>query len=297
LSAPAPPPGRGPGGPPGGGPPRVPPEPPATPAPPSGPDPSSTAPTSAPEPPSPSVEPVATSADEAGRSARQEYDRRSRRARAVQEQIIADDLAWRKEIVAKRPVMGRVATAMRAKPTIEPEKQSTTAWKVGAEGEERVAEVLAGVPGIEVLHDRRVPRSRANIDHLAIGPAGVYVIDAKKYKAGEPVEVRDVGGLFRTDLRLYYGGRDRTKLVDGVLGQVEVVRVALGPDLAGVPIHGVLCFIGATWGWRLKAKTAKGVTAIWPKGLPELVARSGMKPLDVAPVAARLREALPPAGS
>jgi hypothetical protein len=31
------------------------------------------------------------------------------------------------------------------------------------------------------LHDLAVPASRANIDHLVIGPGGVFVIDSKQY--------------------------------------------------------------------------------------------------------------------
>ena len=38
-----------------------------------------------------------------------------------------------------------------------------------------------GSETIRLLHDRRMPRSRANIDHLVVTPTGVYVIDAIKY--------------------------------------------------------------------------------------------------------------------
>src|SRR5205085_1810838 len=64
------------------------------------------------------------------------------------------------------------------------EPQSTRAWASGAAGERRVAERLAVLAGEDVLllHDRRIPGTRANIDHLAVGPAGVYVIDAKRYR-------------------------------------------------------------------------------------------------------------------
>jgi hypothetical protein len=33
-----------------------------------------------------------------------------------------------------------------------------------------------------VLHDLAVPGSRANIDHMVIGPGGVFVIDSKQYR-------------------------------------------------------------------------------------------------------------------
>jgi hypothetical protein len=34
-----------------------------------------------------------------------------------------------------------------------------------------------------VLHDLAVPRSRANLDHLVIGPGGVFVVDSKQYRS------------------------------------------------------------------------------------------------------------------
>jgi hypothetical protein len=79
--------------------------------------------------------------------------------------------------------------------------------------------------GIAVLHDRRIPGSRANIDHLVVSQAGVFVIDTKHYKGR--VEQRDLGGWLKSDLRLYVGSRDRTKLVEGMKPQVEAVRRAL----------------------------------------------------------------------
>src|SRR5947209_3482729 len=57
------------------------------------------------------------------------------------------------------------------------------AWSAGIEGEEVIARLLAGLPsGWYVLHDRRKEsRKPANIDHIAIGPSGVHVIDAKNW--------------------------------------------------------------------------------------------------------------------
>jgi hypothetical protein len=231
--------------------------------------------------------------DVAGGSARREYERRSARQRERHERAVAEDVAWRAATIERRPVLGRIATAVTPRPVAEPEPQSTKAWKVGAEGEERVAEVLRGIAGIEVLHDRRVPGSRANIDHLVVGSAGVFVVDAKKYKAGSAVEVRNRGGLLRPDWRLYVGGRDQTKLVEGVRRQVEVVRRALGPELADVPVRSVLCFVGATWGVVRKPRIVSGVTAVGPLGLPKLVAERGPHAADdVTQIADHLRRAL-----
>ena len=193
----------------------------------------------------------------------------------------------------ERPVLGRLASVLTPKPQITPESQATKAWKIGAEGERRVAEVLEKSEGVEVLHDRLVPGSRANIDHIAIGPSGVFVIDAKKYTG--QVEARDVGGLFRTDERLYVNNRDRTKLVEGVLHQVDVVRVALGPDFADVAVNGVLCFVGCEWGWLMRSKRVKGVTALWPTALPDHVSIAGSLSDRVTTITDRLRSELRPA--
>jgi hypothetical protein len=54
----------------------------------------------------------------------------------------------------------------------------------GAAGERRTARLLEPLErhGWAVLHDLAVPGSRANIDHLVIGPGGVFVIDSKQYR-------------------------------------------------------------------------------------------------------------------
>ena len=112
-------------------------------------------------------------------------------------------------------------------------------WATGARGEEMLAEALAAkCPEAALLHDRRIAKSRANIDHIAVTGTGVYVIDAKRYRG--KVEVRSP--LFGKP-KLMIAGQDRTKLVAGLERQVDVVRTALvvvGPD---VPVQGCLCFV------------------------------------------------------
>ena len=93
--------------------------------------------------------------------------------------------------------------------------------------------------GVVLVHHRRIPGSRTNIDHLAIGPGGVTVIDAERIRgrvkvhrasspSGEPRE------------RLLIGGREETKLVEGVCRQVAVVSELLG---GGVAVIGAMCFV------------------------------------------------------
>jgi hypothetical protein len=70
--------------------------------------------------------------------------------------------------------------------------QATKNWAKGAEGERKLGAGLDGLSGAGVisLHDRLRPGTQANIDHLAVTPSGIWVIDAKRYKG--QVEKRDV---------------------------------------------------------------------------------------------------------
>ncbi len=150
-----------------------------------------------------------------------------------------------------------------------------------------MASRLTELSGDEVLflHDRRIPNSRANIDHLAIGPAGVFVIDAKRYQ-DKRVEIRRSGGLFLPITeQLFVGGRDRTKLVAGLAPQVAAVYCALAdsPDTAALKVQAMLCFVDALLP-VFGSLTMAGVPIVGPKGASKLVRAEG--PLDAA---ARLR--------
>jgi hypothetical protein len=59
----------------------------------------------------------------------------------------------------------------------------TAAWRRGARGERRTARALRKLvrQGWTVLHDVAVPGSRANGDHLLIGPPGVFLVDSKAW--------------------------------------------------------------------------------------------------------------------
>ncbi len=118
-------------------------------------------------------------------------------------------------------------------------------WRAGAVGESIVGRLLAELDdrGVRAVHDRRVPGSLGNIDHIAVTPRGVYVIDAKNYSGHPRVEAEP--GADPTPRRLFIGRDDHTHLVHAVRGQVRVVKGAL--DDPTVPVRGVLCFVGAEW--------------------------------------------------
>jgi hypothetical protein len=176
------------------------------------------------------------------------------------------------------------------------EPTETTNWAKGAEGERTLGAMLEGLApaGVATLHDLLRPGSQANIDHLAVTPSGIWVIDAKRY-AGE-VAMRDVGGGFSTDVRLFVGRRDRTKLVTAMSKQVAVVRTAVGPDWADVPVRPMLCFVAAEWRRFAKPFELDGVLVTWPGAARELLIRPGpYSPAAVDTMVDTLQQRLRPA--
>lgn len=175
------------------------------------------------EPPDPTLD-----VGVAGASARREYERR----KTTRETRVKGRFGDR---------LGRVVLAV----TDEP--QSTRAWATGARGEEKLAQALEGIDGLRALHNRRVPGTRGNVDHIVIAPAGVFVVDAKRYEGR--IEIRNKGWFLRPDYRLYVGRRDCSALATGLGWQVEAVTAAL--IAAGVEplphVTPVLCFIDGDW--------------------------------------------------
>jgi hypothetical protein len=174
------------------------------------------------------------------------------------------------------------------------ERQSTRAWSAGADGERRVAAALEqalGRRGI-VLHDRRAPGSRGNIDHIAVAPSGVWVVDAKEYRG----RVR----FGRRDMRLYVGRRDRSSDLAGVRRQRDAVRRVLQrsdrSDRAdrAPPVHAAICLVGAEWDWWARPFRLDGVWVAWPGRLGRMLLRpTVLRAEQIGRVASALARELP----
>lgn len=136
----------------------------------------------------------------------------------------------------------RAAAARRV--AVRREREAATAarvadaWEAGSIGEERLASTMTdlAIDGYTALHDRSVPGSRANIDHLLVGPAGVIVLDAKAW----------TGELETTATSVRQNGRDRT----GVISTAHTYATAVAESLASsftdpkVDVYPGVCFVG-----------------------------------------------------
>jgi len=162
----------------------------------------------------------------------------------------------------------------------------------GAEGGERVAAVMARrlSADVMVLHHRRMPRSRANIDHLAVAPSGVWVIDDERSVGKVEVQAPPMARP-----RLIVGGHDRTPVVDGLDKQVATVEALLRHVARNVPVHGALCFVEADLP-IFRTLRFRRCVLLPPRRLVKLIDRPGpVEPDEVRRIAGALGERLPPA--
>lgn len=202
----------------------------------------------------------------AGRSAEAGYRhavrrRRGAAARSGASLVTAGSLLWaaaRWSGTAREAALGVASAAVLAALVLRPERDPER-WLRGSAGEAATARLLAGLPGSRwaVMHDLEVPGSRANIDHLVIGPTGVWVIDTKT-RRGQPSR-----GL-RT---LRVGGRPLDTAPVAFEAQVvsDRLRVRARPLVA---VHGL--------DLPRRGVTSRGVRVVAAARLVRLVRRPGL---------------------
>lgn len=119
--------------------------------------------------------------------------------------------------------------------------EATRERRQDAEGEFLTAQVLDQLQreGFAVFHDLAAPDSAANIDHLVLGPTGVWVVASKRYR-----------GALRLDGngRLWHGDRSLDRVLSTLWWEVKQVTTTLGTG-DEVPVRPVLCIHGARLPW------------------------------------------------
>ena len=150
------------------------------------------------------------------------------------------------------------------------------AWAAGAAGERRVAAALVELPQAwTVLHDRllRPGQSGANLDHVVVGPSGLFLVDAKN-RAGRVTEWD--GGLFQHTIR---DGQPVTVSLAGELAKVHGMAAYMAAE-TGMPVAPVLCLAGVH---AEQFGTARMVRGVWVVPVSRLVAWLKDRPVTLAP--------------
>jgi len=133
-------------------------------------------------------------------------------------------------------------------------------WRRGAVGERRTARLLNHLERHvwAVLHDLAVPGSPANLDHLVIGPGGVFVIDSKQYRGR--LQLDPTG-------RLRHGRSPLAPALRAVGFEADqAAQVLPDPGVAVVPIVAVH---GAQVPWG--KVVVEGVPVVAARRLPRLL--------------------------
>ena len=113
--------------------------------------------------------------------------------------------------------------------------RSAERYEQGAHGERATGAILDELRqhGWAVYHDVRWPgRPRANIDHVVVGPPGVFVIDSKNWS----------GRIDVFDQTFRHNGRRQDKVVASAGDAALAVAALVGPD-ACATTRSVLCFV------------------------------------------------------
>jgi len=153
---------------------------------------------------------------------------------------------------------------------------SASVWRRQAAMQRRTAGMLEPLEqeGYLVLHDITLPGWLDSLDHLLVGPTGVWVIKSWQRR------------------RLLPGGSAPPATVRGLRCQADAVAEALAGG-ASVPVQPLLCVHSR---WPGSPRSFQGGRVADPRRLVEVV-RSGssVAPHEVERAAARLLEVLRPA--
>ncbi len=161
--------------------------------------------------------------------------------------------------------------------------RDTRAWRDGAHGERATARLLRRVAshGAVVFHDVAITGTPANADHVLIGPAGVVLVDSKRY----------TGRVWQgPDGRVWHNQYP----MDRPLSSLRMEAAAIA-GLLGVPVRPLMCVHGANVDF---AGLTAGDVEIIPAGrLRASLTGPGPQPrsVDLAALAAHAHTMLRPA--
>ncbi|PZG19607.1 nuclease-related domain-containing protein [Nonomuraea aridisoli] len=130
---------------------------------------------------------------------------------------------------------------------------SVPAWRRTSVAERRTEGQLRKLErnGYRTLHARAIPGSEAQIDHLVVGPTGVYAVDSEKWDRRLPVRVQ-------MGKKLFHGPFDKKERLTEARWEAtqagELITKAFGREVTVVPS---LAIYGPPVPWKIM--TIRGV--------------------------------------
>ncbi|MDL4777528.1 MULTISPECIES: nuclease-related domain-containing protein [Thermomonosporaceae] len=129
---------------------------------------------------------------------------------------------------------------------------SVPAWQKSSAAERRTEKQLRSLErnGYRVLHARAVPRddegvSDGRIDHLVIGPSGVYAIDSEKWDKRLPVRTM-------SHRKLFHGPFNKKDRLDEARWEAEQASEIIGGQVGfEVPVQPSVAIYGPSIPWKV----------------------------------------------
>jgi hypothetical protein len=174
-----------------------------------------------------------------------------------------------RELRAAAPILTRLARVLGV-------HTDERAWRRGASGERITGWWLAGLPaGWYVFHDIPVGRRGANIDHLVVGPGGVFTINTKNLSGSIVVNPRT----------LTHNGYRTNFLPKASEEARRVSRLLSASTGRPVEVRGLLAILADEWTVK---KQPTDVFVGGPRGAKHWMLRQPavLRPQDVIAVAA-----------
>lgn len=160
-------------------------------------------------------------------------------------------------------------------------------WKHGAEAERRVGESLDALQplGFVILYDRSLRGRGGNIDAVAVGPPGVFVIESKWRRRSVEVINR----------RLEVGGRDQPDIVRQVTDLAYLVQISVADwmNVRRLTVMPIICIGNRSVDKNLRSS---GVPVVDAKSLGPYMSNlpTVMDAVAIQELSRRLDAALPP---
>jgi hypothetical protein len=158
-------------------------------------------------------------------------------------------------------------------------------WRLGAEGEKATAKALRRLirDGWTVVHD--VDVGRGNLDHILVGPAGVFVLESKNLSGTLAVHGEVLSVRWREDPSDGYTNAELSQ-------RMRARAAALSGSLRGVGLPGVWVQpLVVLWG-RFDQRSIESQGVAWVRG-DDLASVLSRRPIVLDPLrAARATEAL-----
>ncbi|MFG2090485.1 nuclease-related domain-containing protein [Spirillospora sp. NPDC048824] len=154
--------------------------------------------------------------------------------------------SWRLGVtVAVLVIVGDVVQRSRKSSTV-------AAWQKSSAAERRTEKQLKSLQrnGYLVLHARAVPRddegvSDGRIDHLVIGPSGVYAIDSEKWDKRLPVRTM-------SHLKLFHGPFNKKDRLDEARWEAQMASSILAERVGfEVPVQPSVAIYGPSIPWKV----------------------------------------------